>query len=218
MHPVISSNIPWHTSFPSHTCGEVVYENQGTISTDPSHDLVHLIVAASGLPWLPQTERLMSCLAEYNAVFLETLFDKACNAFVFQSAPASDVLPEVLERMQWFVEEHFAPFPMSAAAAHEQFCSQINPFTVSRLFPFYLATKQYERTHSTYRESEYQLNFDSTDQPATDEAGWLAQWFIYQQLKATQHQHRQSQNQPILKASPKEKPADGHCPTELPMV
>jgi len=175
----------WSPSRQFFACDDVYYENQGSTPTDPSHDLVHLIVAANGgLAWLPQKERSLACLAEYNAVFLETIFNKTCDLMSFGTSSSTELLVETLDYMKWFVEQHFSPFPMSTEAAYSQFCRQIDPFIVSRLFPYYLSVKRYEKEHSNHRESEYQLSFTATDQPATDESEWLAQWFIYQQLKA----------------------------------
>lgn len=188
---VSSLSFYWSATKQLFACDDVFYANHGSTPTDPSHDLAHLLVAANGgLDWLPQRNRNLACLAEYNAVFLETLFDRTCNTVVFKTAAVSDTLAATLKHMDWFVNEHFAPFPTSAEAAYRQFCQHINPFITSRLFPYYLATKQYERSQPDHREAEYELSFTSTDQPATDEAGWLAQWSIYQQLKTAQAQQK----------------------------
>lgn len=177
----------WSPSEQLFACNDIYYKNQGSTSTDPSHDLVHLIVAASSeLIWLPHKERSHACLAEYNAVFLETVFDKTFNLMIFGTSSSTQVLVETLDYMKWFVEKHYSPFPVSTEAAYNQFRRQINPFVASRLFPYYLSVKRHEKETSNYRELEYQLSFTATDQPATDEPEWLAQWFIYQQLKAAQ--------------------------------
>lgn len=166
-------------------CNEVYYQSQETASTDPSHDLVHLIVAANGnLTWLPHKQREVACLAEYNAVLLETLFDRTCNMLIFNTVNYRNLWVVVLKHMQWFVEKHFAPFPISNEEAYQHFCCQVNPFVVSRLFPYYLAIKRYERSHSNYREAEYQLSFNSDDQPNIDNIGQIAQYSIYQHLEA----------------------------------
>ena len=187
-HPVTKHlNFYWSLEKQLFACDDIYYQNEGPAGTEPSHDLVHLVVAASGnLAWLPYQQRELSCLAEYNAVLLETLFDRTCSLLIFGTVATQNLWAVVQQHMAWFVEQHFAPFPLSKQEAYQQFCSQIDPFVVSQLFPYYLSMKQYERSHPDYREAEYQLSFTSTDQPPTDEAGWLAQWFIYQHLKTAQ--------------------------------
>lgn len=168
-------------------CDDIYYENSGATPTDPSHDLAHLIVAASSeLPWLPQKSRQLTCLAEYNAVLLENFLSKTCHALIFGNSNSHKTLAEALEYMRWFVEHYYVPFPVSAEEAYEYFCYQINPFVVTSLFPYYLSVKQYELTHPEFREAEYQLSFTSVDQPAANETSFLAQWSIYQQLKTAQ--------------------------------
>lgn len=175
----------WSPNQQRFSCDEIVSEGHGPICTDPSHDLVHLIVAANrNMPWLPHGERDLVCWAEYNAVFLENLFDKTCNAIVFSTSATHDALAETVKYMDWFVSEHYAPFPASSALAVRRFCQQVDPFLVTQLFPYYLDLKRYERTHSNYRDAEYKLDFTSSDRPPADELGWLAQWSIYRQLKA----------------------------------
>jgi hypothetical protein len=175
----------WSPNKQRFSCDEVVSEGHGPICTDPSHDLVHLIVAANGnLPWLPHGDRDLVCFAEYNAVLLENLFDKTCNAIAFGTSAIHETLVEAFKYMDWFVGEHYAPFPTSNRVAFSRFCQQINPLLVTQLFPYYFYVKRYERTQSNYREAEYQIDFTSGDRPPVDELGWVAQWSIYRQLKA----------------------------------
>jgi hypothetical protein len=177
----------WSPNRQRFACDQTVSENHGSIGTDPSHDLAHLIIAANGeLSWSPRGERDRVCFAEYNAVLLENLFDKTCNAIIFGTSAMSDALGEAVKYMDWFVNEHYAPFPSSSRIAYRHFCRKINPFAIASLFPYYLEIKRYERTHPTYRNAEYQLDFTSRDRPPVDELGWLAQWSIYRQLKTAQ--------------------------------
>lgn len=177
----------WGPNSQVFACDDCVSEFQGTTNTEPSHDLVHVIIAAcEQLPWQPEGPRELVCMAEYNAVLLENLFDKTCNAVVFGTTTDPNTLAATLVHMEWFVNQHYAPFPVSAAAALQRFLRFVDPFVVSRLFPYYLVVKRYERTHADYRQAEYQLQFTSQDQPMVDEVGWLAQWSIYRQLKAAQ--------------------------------
>ncbi|WP_448561600.1 hypothetical protein [Trichothermofontia sp.] len=185
--PVKHLRFQWGPRVQRLVCDDRVSEFQGTPTTEPSHDLAHLMIAACGnLPWQPEGPREIVCMAEYNAVLLENLFDKTCNVVVFGTTSDPHTLAAAIVHMEWFVNQHYAPFPISAEAALQQFCRFIDPFVVSRLFPYYLVVKRYERTHMDYRQAEYQLQFTSQDQPTVDEAGWLAQWSIYRQLKAAQ--------------------------------
>lgn len=185
--PVKHLRFQWGPQVQILACDDQVSEFQGTPVTEPSHDLAHLIIAACGqLPWQPAGPRESLCMAEYNAVLLENLFDKTCNAVVFGTTSDPNSLAAAIVHMEWFVNQHYAPFPISAAAALQRFCRFIDPFVVSRLFPYYLVVKRYERTHADYRQAKYELHFTSQDQPTVDEVGWLAQWSIYRQLKAAQ--------------------------------
>ncbi|MBD2578755.1 hypothetical protein [Oscillatoria sp. FACHB-1406] len=175
----------WSPNQQRFACNDVAIEGFGEICTDPSHDLVHLIIAANdNMFWLPRGERDAVCWAEYNAVFLENLFDKTCNAIAFGTSSNPDAFGETVKYMDWFVNQHYAPFPVSATLAVRHFCEQIDPFLVACLFPYYLYLKTYERTHSNYRSGQYELDFTARDRPPADELGWLAQWSIYRQLKA----------------------------------
>lgn len=179
----------WSPQRQSFACDQDVSDGHGAIPTDPSHDLAHLIIAANGgMAWQPTGDRTQVCWAEYNAVFLEHLFDQTCNAIVFGTSSQFDTLGKSVDYMTWFVSEHYAPFPVSAAIAARRFYQCINAYQVSRLFPYYLQVKRYERNHPNYRESEYHLVFQSTDHPPVDEWGWLAQWSIYRQLKQAQQE------------------------------
>jgi len=174
----------WSSTAQVFACDAVSFSNSGMPTTEPSHDIVHLIVAANGgLPWLPERQRNLACLSEYNTVLLENLFDRICNLVIFKTSTSVQILAETLEHMRWFVEKHFAPFPVSSAEAYQRFCQNIDPFVVSRLFPYYLVLKKYEKNSPNYRQAEFKLTFTSADQPTTDEESWQAQWLVYQQLK-----------------------------------
>lgn len=178
----------WSPQRQTFGCDQDVSEGHGEIATDPSHDLAHLIIAANGgMAWQPQGDRTHVCWAEYNAVCLEHFFDNTCNAVIFGRSTQFDTLRQAQDYMTWFVTQHYAPFPASPAIAFRRFCQHINPHQTARLFPYYLQVKQHERSHRQYRDSEYHLVFQATDQPPVDELGGLAQWSIYQQLKQAQY-------------------------------
>jgi hypothetical protein len=69
---------PQHQLF---SCDGAKLEGHGYIQTNPSHDLVHLLIAANGnMPWQPVESREQTCFAEYNAVMLEHLLVNCFNA------------------------------------------------------------------------------------------------------------------------------------------
>lgn len=88
-----------------------MYRHKGPTNTYPTHDLAHVIVAASSnLSWLPTATGDELRMAEYNAVLMENLFDKTLY-FVKHKKPDIDtILRPALKYPRWFVDKHFAPF------------------------------------------------------------------------------------------------------------
>lgn len=157
-------------------CDDQFLEGHGTILTDPSHDLVHLIIAANGqLAWQPTSDRNHTCMAEYNAVLLEHIFVNTFDCITLKSIPESEIWPKSRQFMQWFTRDHYAPFPMTEEEAAEQFLDRINPKLVSRLFPYFFSLKFRERTDPTYRRADYHFLFTSEDDPASDKDSWAAE-------------------------------------------
>jgi hypothetical protein len=126
----------WRREWQTIACGNTLYTHDGPTKTNPSHDLAHLLIAANGaLPWLPLGESRR--LAEYNAVFVETLLNNIRWAIV--SCPMDDaaILKHTLRHARWFVEKHYAPFPMPAEEAYRTFCWGIDPAVIGRLSPLF---------------------------------------------------------------------------------
>ena len=122
-----------------------VYVHEGWTPTSPSHDLAHLLVAMSSpLLWLPQGKDHEVRLAEYNAVFLEHLLSNAYNCVVYRSIASKDVLAETLRFVRWFVEKHYAPFPIAPEEAYRQFCWGIDPVAVSSLAAYFFVQRARE--------------------------------------------------------------------------
>jgi hypothetical protein len=122
-----------------------VYVHEGWTPTSPSHDLAHLLVAMSSqLLWLPQGTDDEVRLAEYNAVFLEHLLSNAYNCVVLRSIAPKEVLANTLLFVRWFVEKHYAPFPVAPEEAYRQFCWGIDAAVVSSLAAYFFVLRARE--------------------------------------------------------------------------
>jgi hypothetical protein len=160
------------------------YVHDGPIHTDPSHDLAHLLIAASGsLPWRPAGEDSQIRFAEYNAVFLETLLDEAYNCVVFRSIDAGSILKRCLKHARWFVEEHFIPFPIPAEESYRRFCVYVDAAAVTRLSPHYFAQKKRERCSPVRREDAlFEIAFQVGDAPSAEGDQLAFQQLVRDQL------------------------------------
>lgn len=145
-----------------------VYAHEGLTNTPPSHDLAHLIVAmSSNLHWLPQGQTDRIRLAEYNAVLLEHLLANSYDCIVMRTISADRVLPKTLAHARWFVEVHYAPFPVAAEEAYRQFCQGIHPAAASRLSGYYFQqVRREQRTGFRKRPWNLQINAQSTPRPS----------------------------------------------------
>jgi len=175
--------ISWGPERQTLYCGTESFTHEGPAQTEPSHDLAHLLIAAAGnLPWRPAGEDKLVRHAEYNAVFVETLLDQIYNCVVFRSIRPDAILAECLRYGRWFVEEHFAPFPMPAEEAYRLFCRNINAAPLVRLSPYFFAQKRLERPRPNdvklsgcrvrnrpWQDPEtWEISFGAADVPATD--------------------------------------------------
>jgi hypothetical protein len=154
----------WRRDRQTFGCGDAVFVNEGRTSTNPSHDLAHLLIAANGgLPWHPvgETRRL----AEYNAVFIEHLLDQIYNFIIWRASDASTVLRKTLHHARWFVEEHYAPFPVPAEEAYRLFCWEVDPSTIGRLSPLFFQLRSLERRTPDVLDECVEIRFDRHDTP-----------------------------------------------------
>jgi hypothetical protein len=143
--------------------------NQGVTKTDPSHDLAHLLARASGSPhWLPRGTPDEVRLAEYDAVFVETLLDKSWNSVTLRRVEAKTLLAQTLAHLRWFVDEHFAPFPLPAEEAYRRFCWRVDAEVIVRLSPFFFLQKRAERACADYRQRTWKVYFNTTDSPPAE--------------------------------------------------
>jgi len=149
------------------------YVNEGGTNTHPSHDLAHLLIAANGgLAWKPANEdRTKSVVAEYNAIFLETLLDRAYNC-VFGLVVPGHVIPQVKQHARWLVEKHYSPFPIPFEQAFFQLCSHLNPEIITRLSPHYFNQKTVEARDQNSGGGgsfgDYKIAFNSNDTPPAE--------------------------------------------------
>jgi len=156
----------WTPEKQSISCGEREFTHDGPIETDPSHDLAHLLIAGNGnLPWAPEGGKDTIKLAEYNAVFLEHLLTNTYQSVVAKDRDDWEVFSRTMAYARWFVEKHFAPFPVSAKRAYCQFSLQIDAETVAGLSPYFFEQKRAERTNPDYRLKSWVLRIKSHDWP-----------------------------------------------------
>lgn len=150
-----------------------VFANAGTTNTVPTHDLAHLLIGACGnLEWCPEGGDRDVRLAEYYAVFIENLFDKVYGHLVAGTFEPERVLHETIEYSRWFVDVHYAPFPIPAEEAYRRFCWNIDVDAITRLSPLFFALKRVERTFPDYREQIWELHFNTGDAPQAEQVAF----------------------------------------------
>jgi hypothetical protein len=165
----------WSPQFQLFSCDGAKLEGHGFIQTNPSHDLVHLFIAANGnMPWQPVESREQTCFAEYNAVLLEHLLVNCFNAAVLESMAPEQIVPEARKFLKWFVSEHYAPFPVSEEEAFRRFAEALDIDCIVRLFPYFYSLRAWECFSPTYRSEVYDLEFTSEDDPVREAPEWAA--------------------------------------------
>jgi len=164
----------WRREHQTFAFGDTVYVHRGPTKTNPSHDLAHLLIAANGgLPWLPVGESRP--LAEYNAVFIETLLNHIRYAIVTRPMDGADILKRTLRHTRWFVEKHYAPFPAPAEEAYRMFCWGIDSAVIARLSPLFFDLRAVELRVRGGPEDGVALRFAASHTPpAVNEAAAFA--------------------------------------------
>lgn len=164
----------WRREQQTFAFGRTVYAHQGPAKTNPSHDLAHLLIAANGgLPWLPHGESWR--LAEYNAVFIETLLNHIRYAVVSRPMEEAVILKRTLRHARWFVEKHYAPFPVPAEEAYRLFCWEIDPAVIGRLSPLFFDLRAVELLAPGGPEGGITIRFAASQTPpAVNEAAEFA--------------------------------------------
>jgi hypothetical protein len=188
----------WSPQYQIFSCDDSKLEGRGYIPTNPSHDLVHLFLAANGgIPWLPVKSREQTCFAEYNAVILEHLLNNCFNAVVLRCLSSQQIIPEVRKFMGWFVSVHYAPFPVSEEEAFRRFAVPLNVDLIVRLFPYFYIVRAWECFSLDYRNEVYDLEFTSEDDPVREALEWATDPIILE----TQELIRQKLSEVVAEAN-----------------
>jgi hypothetical protein len=121
------------------------YVHDGPTDTLPSHDLAHLLVGlTSQLPWCPTGSDTEVRLSEFNAALLENLLTYMYQHVALQSVRLEEVLPRTVQYARWFVEKHYAPFPIPLEEAYRRFCLGIDVEAVTDLAHYFFTQKERE--------------------------------------------------------------------------
>lgn len=155
------------------------------VSTSPSHDVAHLLVAASWLPWKPTGTRDEICASEFNSVLLEHLAVDVLDAIVLGHS-AHGSLPRVLEYARHFAEVHYAPFPVSFEDAVDRFCEGLDAETILRLSPVFFRTRAFELAHQDRTDHVLSASFSSAFTPESCALTRSAREALARQLGALQ--------------------------------
>lgn len=107
-------------------------------------------------------------LAEYNAVMTEHLLDRLYRAHVERQYVPSEVVPELLAHGQWFVTEHFKPFPTTPSDALARWTGGIDAGRLAALSPYFFDMKSAERSDPSFASRTWTARFAAGDRPA----GW----------------------------------------------
>ena len=163
-------SLHWTANRQQITIGRDSFGNEGPTNVNASHDLAHLLIAATTqLEWNPTGSPDHTRLAEYNAVLLETLFYRTGNLVRDGHRPEPSVLGAVLKRMRWFVYRHYHPFPMEAEEAFCRFCASVSPERLVRLSPLFFDLWLEETNGTNPKTRDWTLTFNEQAIPATTE-------------------------------------------------
>lgn len=167
--PITEFGMRWEPNFQVFYGSGKIFANNGTTNTVPTHDLAHLLVGACGnLPWCPEGGQEEVRLAEYYAVFIENIFDKVYAYIVNGTFNRDTALYEAITYARWFVDVHYAPFPIPAEEAYRRFCKNMDVAAIVRLSPLFFALKHVERTFAGYRDQIWELHFNTEDAPPAE--------------------------------------------------
>lgn len=154
----------WSQNAQFFSVGDDKFDHPTYIALSPNHDLAHLICASSGLKWKPAGTRPEVCFAEFNAVLLENLTVHAlANARIEMRR---DSIPDVLTHLRWFVQEHYAPFPVDFQDALAAFRADIEPNAAVRLSPLSFRVQAYEDKVKDHAKKRVAFEVDSDTDPA----------------------------------------------------
>jgi hypothetical protein len=170
--PLTEFGMRWEPGFQVfYGCGNI-FVNHDATNTLLTHDLAHIMVGACGnLPWCPKGEPEQVLLAEYNAVFIENIFDKVYNQIVDGTYNRDLALFETINYVRWFVDVHYAshPFPIPAEEAYRRFCWNMDVAAIVRLSPLFFAMKHVERNVPERGDQTWEFHFNTEDAPSPEQ-------------------------------------------------
>lgn len=164
--------------------GQTSFVHEGETGTYPTHDLAHLFVAAAGpLEWNPLAGgRRTVMLSEYNAVMIEVLMTKIVQTVHDRHIFQPSLISSTLRHMRWFVEHHYAPFPMEAELAYTRFCGRIDAEALVRLSPLFFDLRLAEQRDKAFMTRDWELRFTSGDMPQASGASAECQQMLREQM------------------------------------
>jgi len=176
-----SLSMRWTSEHQLMELGTQRFEHSGSTPTDPSHDLAHLMIGANGdLPWAPEGDRDVVKLAEFCAVFIEHLLSNIFNAHHGQ-ADFATLNACTIAYGKWFVEHHFAPFPVSFDDAYQGLRTRLKPDVLGPLSLHFFRLKSAESSTPDYRSMEWWMSIDLSELPT---AGSVTETSLLQSVQA----------------------------------
>lgn len=149
----------WSEDHQEFKFGDGRFYHQGPTDTEPTHDLAHLIVAANGgLHWLPDENDANVRICEYNAVFVEVLLGNIFNHLKYK-LDRGLILNNTIKHMRWFVEHHYAPFPVVPEEAYRAMCLRLQPEIIGFVAPLFFDLRSVETGQEDYRKLEHVIGF-----------------------------------------------------------
>ena len=155
----------WGPELQQFSFGNEVFSHKAAINTSPTHDLSHLFIACSGLPWRPVGSASDISIVEFNAILLENMLFYANMLYGIKGGYAA------LDRAKALVLKDYSPFPITWEDAISRFWRQIDLAQCAALSPFWFALRELELKHGQ-NGPIFRLDFDSDEKPTqfTDRA------------------------------------------------
>lgn len=165
---VTTCGVNWRPERQSYYFGSERYVHSSGTETAPSHDLSHVFVAAvSGLPWSPQGIDSVVRMAEFNAVFCENLLNNVFTHVYRECLRDDEIVPKAIKHSDWFVNEHYAPFPVTSAEARRQFVEAVKPDALVRLSPIFMRQRWREEALGKVKDP-CRVRFSADAEPRAD--------------------------------------------------
>jgi len=160
----------WTREFQLIAFGEAEFSSQEPTPTCPSHDVIHLILAANGgtVPWGPLGDEAMMKIAEYNTVLVEGLLTHTFGALKRSGLQVLPALTASEHRAVFFAEVNFAPFPIPREDAFYRFARDIDADALARFSPYFFRQRLAEVRDPEYRSKQWTLNGDAMTPPRTN--------------------------------------------------